>query len=165
MSNRPAIRIIWAGAALFLAAGLVLAVQSARGIRSSAEKLDRKLRDIGELRALEDQEKRYVLAQQMYEKLPNKHPGSLDGAFKEALSPHKADDSRETRKELGQGWVAHQKEFSFGEIPVAKIVEFVRKAEAQRPPWILTKCVINSAPGTGGTAQVSIQLEAVEKRD
>ncbi len=165
MSDRPVIRIVWASAALCLAAGLVLAVQSARGIRGSTERLERKLRDIEKLKALEREEKRCVQAQQMYEKLANKHPDSLEGLLKEFPSAYKADDSKEARKDLTAGWVVRQKELSFGEVSMEKIVEFVRKAEAQRPPWVLTRCAINSAPGSGGTAQVILQLEAVERRE
>jgi hypothetical protein len=58
-----------------------------------------------------------------------------------------------------------QTEVSFGEAPFAGVMEFVRKAEAMEPPWRLAKCTLRASPVAPGAGQVTLQFEALQRRE
>jgi len=68
---------------------------------------------------------------------------------------------RDLTHDVAPGWVALQKELTFRAVPLAPVMGLVGHAQNTRPPWRLTKCVIQASPATPGTGQVVLRFEAL----
>jgi hypothetical protein len=157
--------LFWLCAGILLAAGTVMTGLNVRRANVVSERMNRKIGELKVLRSIEADLARYEAARKSVEQLPEKHPDPLLNAVQEILPGVKADDVRDTRRESVQGWVVRQKEISFGDVPVGKVMELVRKVEAQKLPWLLSKCVIRASPKAAGTGQVILLMEAVDRTE
>lgn len=165
MSERMFRRLLWIGSVLVLIMGLGMTIHSVGQMDKVLLKLKNKLDSLDRLRSMEREINRYVIAQQAFEQLSEKYPASLADLLKGVLPGHKVDDIREIRRESIPGWTVRQTEIVFSEVPLGDLMEFVCKAETQRPPWRLIKCNIKASPRIAGSGQVVLLLEALEKTE
>jgi len=162
MSDGKLKRVLWPAAAIVLGIGVVMTIQAVRRMDAISLRFEKKLRNLDRLRSLQRELDRYVSAQRAFERLPAKRPVAVERLLEDSLPGWKADDVRKFRRESVSGWVVRQEEIVFGEIPLSKLMEFVYKAEMQRPPWRLIRCDIK-ASSRAGTGRVVLLLEAMEK--
>jgi len=163
MNKNNTARLLWLAAAVLLLIGLVMTVKNLRQSAGISARFSKTIAELKTLRNMQEEMARYEAAKQVMEKLSDKHPVPLNGILQEALPGSKSDDIRDSRKDAVEGWWIRQKEISLNDVPVGKAMEFVQKAESQKMPWCLVKCVIRAAPSVGGTGQVVLLMEAVEK--
>jgi len=165
MNEKTTTRMLWAAAAVFLIVGTGMTVSNLRKSAGVSERLEKNIADLKTLRIMEADMARYEAAKKMMEKLPDKHPVPLNGLLQETLPASKGDDIRDAGKDELGGWLVRRKEISMNDVPVGKAMEFVQKAESQKLPWCLARCVIRAAPRAGGTGQVVLLMEALEKSE
>jgi hypothetical protein len=146
-------------------AGVGLSVQTAGTVRATRLRVESKRRDLDRLRAIEAEVKRAEAAKRAAEQRPARLAESLLPLVQAQFAAFKAEDFRETRRDLVPGWAVRQTEVSFGEVPFAGVMEFVRKAEAMNPPWRLAQCTLRASPVAPGAGQVVLQFEAVQKKE
>lgn len=165
MTNGVRIKFIWLSAMLFLVAGIIMTVHN---LNSSGAIGERLRKQVGELRILKNQEAdlaRHEAARKKHEQVVDKKPVPLNAILQEILVGVKIDDVRESRKDLVDGWAIRQKEISISEVSLAKVVDFIQKAESQKLPWNLGRFVVRTAPRTAGTGQVVLVMECLEKAE
>jgi len=163
MNENLTTRLLWLSAAVLLVAGFFMTIQNLRNVDTVSQRAKKSVAELNVLRNMEADMARYEAAKLKLEQLSDKHPVSLTGVLQEALPGVKTDEVRDLRKDLGSGWVVRQKEIALNDIPIGKAMEFVQKAEKQKLPWCLAKCVIRATPRVAGTGQVVLLMEAVEK--
>jgi len=165
MNNNLTTRLLWLFSAVFLFIGIGLTVQNLRKCDDLIERFKKKSGELKILRNMQADIFRYEAARHKMEQLAEKHPVALNAIIQEALGGIKVEDIRDSRKELVGGWAVRQKEISINDVSIEKVMEFIRKAESQKMPWCLSRCVIRTAPGAAGTGQIVLQMEAVEKSE
>ncbi|MBA4387190.1 MAG: hypothetical protein C0404_04355 [Verrucomicrobia bacterium] len=165
MTRNTSIKIIWAAACVFIVAGMALALQARSAIRTASDKIARRASDTKQVAAIEADLARCVQAQMLYGKLATKKADSFPELLKASFADQKTDDARDVRRDLIPGWYARQKELTWSDVQIGKVMEFAARAESMRPPWIMTKCQIRSSQTVAGMGQVTIVLEAVERKD
>ena len=131
--------------------------------RDTLIKIRSKVSYLAGLQAIQSDLARGLAAASFVGKSADKHAASLPELMSSTLGELKPDEIKDARKETIQGWVVLQKEMTFGEAPVDKVMEFISKAEAQHPPWSVTRFVIRSSPRAPGMAKIELTLQAVEK--
>lgn len=162
MSDHKLKQVLWPVAAVVLGIGVVLTIHAARRMDAISLRFEKKLRNLDRLRSLQRELDRYVSAQRAFERLPAKRPIAVARLLKDGLPGWKTDDIRTFRRESVSGWVVRQEEIVFGEIPLSKLMEFVCKAEMQRPPWRLIRCDIKAC-SRAGAGRAVLLLETIEK--
>jgi len=155
--------LVWGAAAASAVAGVWLALHAAGAVDRAGRELARKRSELDELRAVAGELARSAAAKAVFEGEPGRRPAAVAALLDEVLPGVKPEDSRERRREIAGGWLVREHEFAFGEVPLGKVMDFAAKAEAQRPPWKVTKCVIRASPHAPGTGRVALVLEALEK--
>ena len=165
MSDSLTSRVLWSSAAIFLVIGVGMTVQNIRNYDGIKVGFEKKMAGLKALRNLESDMARYESAKQKIEQLGDKRPVPLNTILQETLPGVKVDDVRDSRKELVSGWIVRQKEISISDVPIGNVMDFVHKAESQKIPWCLTRCVIRAAPRAAGSGQVILLMEAVEKAE
>jgi len=164
MTNRISRLWIWPVSASVLVAGIALTCQSARRARTTSQRSIRKLRELNALRGFELDLNRCLAARQAFEALENKRPVPLARSLKDTAFESGTLNQREVRRDTAGEWVVRQKEIAFDGATLATVIEFVRKVEAQRPPWRLKKCVLSASSRPGEPGHAVLLLEALEKR-
>ncbi|MDD4872314.1 MAG: hypothetical protein PHR77_17320 [Kiritimatiellae bacterium] len=165
MNENLSARILWLSAAVFLVIGVGMTVQNLNTTDDLYRRFKKKSGELKILRNMETDLARFETAKKKTEQIPEKHPVSLNGLLQEMFPGSKADDMKDSRKDLIDGWLIRQKEISMNDIPVGKSMEFVQKAESQKLPWCLTRCVIRAVPRTTGIGQVILTMEALDKTE
>ena len=151
MKDKFISKLLWILSIIVIAVGAVTTAVSIQQTGVAAERMNRKILELNELRNMEKDILKIDSAKRAFNDLKDKQPVSLEGMIREILPEYKCDEIRETGRENVDGWILYRKEISFAEIPIGRLMEFVNKAEGCRPPWRLTKCIIQSGstPGTG----------------
>jgi hypothetical protein len=126
--------------------------------------LERKRAEVLRVLALEQRLNRMRQAKESYAGMAGRQAEPTAGILREVFAGLRVDEPRETRRDLGDGWVARHEEISLGDVPLAKAMEYMRRVEKLKPPWIVTKCSIRTTGETPGVANVVLDIEAVEKR-
>ena len=165
MSPERSRLLLWLTVAAIVVAGVGLSVQSAGTVRETRFRVESKRRDLDKLRAIEAEVERAEAAKQAIERRPARPAEALLPLVQTQFPDYRAEDCRETRRDLAPGWAMRQTEVSFGEAPFAGVMEFVRKAEAMEPPWRLAKCTLRASPVAPGAGQVVLQFEALQRRE
>ena len=188
MNDRRLLSWLWVCALVVFILGVWMTIQSWRRFDRAALRLERKLGNLAQLHAKERELNRYEAARRAFERLPEKSPDSPSDLINIALSGHQPDDIREFRRPSVPGWTVRQKEIVFNEVPLDKVAAFLHMAETgsreqrrqsgnvtmadgktqrlwRRPPWRLVKCVIRVTSGTTGWGQVTLLMEALEKKE
>lgn len=165
MNDNLTTRLLWLFAVLLLVVGIGMTVQNFRKTAGINDRFRKKIGELKVLRSMQADLARYEAARQKMDQLTEKHPVVLNSIIQEVLSGVKVDDVRESRKDLVAGWAIRQKEVSMNDVPVGTAVEFIRKAESQKLPWCLAKCIIRTSPNAAGTGQIILLMEAVEKNE
>lgn len=164
MNRKLTIRVVWVLAAAAMLGGVSLAVYASSAIRSASVRLTETARLVDQLKGDLQKTVRTAQARELYSKLPPLKADALQECLSSTVGAQVIDDSRDVRQDMGQGWSARQKELTFNDVPVSRVMDFVRKAEALRPPWIMTRCQIRSSPSAAGTAQITVVMETVERK-
>lgn len=157
------LQVLYGAAALALAAGLVLAVLTARGAGERLRKLQKRAAVREELQAVRLAQERYRAAVQFFEALSNTAPASLAGLAAAALTNGVPDLRELEARPLDQGWTCRRMEVIFNELSLARLPAFLAAAEAQRPPWRLAECSLTASPKSDGFARVVLVMEAIVK--
>jgi len=157
---------LWFLAALaVLLAGILMTLQEVRHLAAVSRRLTRKHGEMARLQQLAGEVARGEETIREFGALSDRRPGSLRGLLDRTFPGSKAQDVRESVRESVPGWIVRQVEIAFSEAGIAEVAAFVAAAEAQRPPWRLARCLVNSSPHTPGAAQVVLQLETAEKQE
>jgi hypothetical protein len=154
---------LWFAAALVFLLGTGLTCYTLNAARESLPKIRSKASYLAGLRTIQAEITQGLAALEVFSKSADKHVVPLPELMRDSLGELKPDEIKDVHKETVQGWMVRQKDITFNEAPLDKVMEFTRKAEAQRPPWSLTKCVIRSSPRAPGVARIELSLQAVEK--
>ena len=165
MSPKRSRVLLWLAVAAIVAAGVGLSVNSAGMVRETRLRVERKRRDLDKLRVIEAEVRRGEAAKQAIEQRPTRPAEALLPLVQAQFAGFRAEDCRETRRDLIPGWVVRQTEVSFGEAPLAGVMELVGKAEAMDPPWRLAQCTLRASPVAPGAGQVVLQFEALQRRE
>lgn len=152
-------------AAVLLAAGAVMSLDTVRKMTEVSARLRLKQRDLNVLRSMESDLLRCRAAVDAWKHYPAPSPTALMEALRDTLPIAKSDDVRDFRKESVPGWFLRQKEISLPEASIGTAMAFVRKAEALSPPWRLSKAVIRSSPRAPGSGQVILLMETLERTE
>lgn len=158
-------KIVWLTAAAILVAGAGLSVQTVGHIRGTGLRIERKLNDLEKLKMIETEVKRGETARQTIERMPARLAEPLLPLVQSQFAATKAEDCRETRHDLGSGWIVRQIEVSLHDVSFAAVMDLVRKAEAMDPPWRLAACTLRTSPGAPGAGQAVLQFEAVQRKE
>jgi hypothetical protein len=156
-------RLLWGLAGAAAAAGAVMTIATLRDLAKGRKQIERGLAQIAELRPVEQALGEGLAAKEAFDALPAGRPAPLAEIAKRVLPECRAEEGRETSQIVAPGWVLRRKEISLGETPLARAMEFVREAAAQRPPWVPEKLAIRASPGAPGTGQVVLVMEALER--
>jgi hypothetical protein len=89
----------------------------------------------------------------------------LNNILNTTLGQSRPESIRPSELQTVPGWRVRQKELSFDKLPVARLMQLVRMAEAQRPPWRLVRCVVRASSHTAGTGKVVLLFEGVERSE
>jgi hypothetical protein len=165
MNDNLLTRLLWLSVAVFLVIGISMTIRNLGKADEVSQRVKKKTGELKILRNMEADLARYETARKKMEQVSEKHLISLSGILQEVLPGAKADDVKDSRKDLVEGWSLRQKEVSMNDVPLGKSMEFVQKAESQKLPWCLTKCVIRAAPRTAGVGQVVLSMEALDKTE
>jgi hypothetical protein len=156
--------------ALLLGAALVVfALGLTVGLRALGEgrvRLDRIRARLAQFDALQARDRAlagYLAAKSQFDALPEAKARDLQPLMQESLPGYQAEDVRDASAEVSPGWVLRRREIAFREAPIAKAEEFVRRAEALRPPWRLSKCVLRASSRAAGFGHVVLVMEALER--
>jgi hypothetical protein len=164
MAESVRLRILWACAAAALADGTASAVRGAAAAGAAGPRLRRKVDVIGELRAMSVEFSRYQAARQAFESLSPTRPPALVALLRKHIPETIPAEVREAeRAEAAGGWTVRRCDVSLEEAPLDQVMAFVADAESQRPPWRVTKGEIRALPQGGGSARVTLRMEALEK--
>ena len=157
---------LWILSIIVIAVGAVTTAVSVRQAGVAADRINRKVLELNELSNMEKEVLKINAAKRAFDDLKNKQLVSLEGVIRETLPDYKCDEIRDSGRENVDEWILYRKEISFGEIPIGKLIEFINKAEGFRPPWHLTKCIIQSGrtPGAGKAVVVMEGLGKAERR-
>jgi hypothetical protein len=158
-------RVLWSLAAIALVCGAGLTVATSRQIADNRTRLERVAGDFEKLQSLKKRIGRYEAARQAFDQLPSKRPVPFDALFKEDLAGLKFDNLKEDRSDAGSGWIVRRQDIALREVPLAKAMSLIAKAEAQRPPWRLARISVQASPLEKGSGRVELRLEALEKKE
>ena len=156
-------RILLAGAALALAAGVVVTAGSIAQFREHSSRLNVYAGQMRQLEAPRQVWARSMAAIGVFEQLPNPHPVPVAQLLKEVLTSEKYSIQEPQSRPTIEGWAVRRIEVIFNEIELKKLADFLVRAESQRPPWRLVEGSISSLSNSGGSGRVSIVLEALDK--
>ena len=157
--------LLWLIIGAILLAGVALTVQTVGRVRETGLRVERKLVDLARLGSIENEVKRCEAARQTVEKMPARSADPLLPLVQDMFAAYKAEDCRETRRDVIPGWIVRQTEVSFSDVSFAGVMELVRKAEAMEPPWRLAKCTFRASSAVPGAGQAVLQLEALQRRE
>jgi len=156
-------KLSWILSAVVFGAGLMLTVGTVRSIRQTGLSMNDQAGRLQTLRQFADEMDRYVSARRRYEKLPGSRAVQLETILRETIDPEKIEEVRESRADIGNGWLRRTKEVILAEMPMQKVMDAIRKAEAQRPPWLLSECVIRAVPLTPGQGRSVLAFDVLER--
>ena len=157
--------VLWIVTATILLVGVGLSFQTVQVIHDTGLRVETKLRNLEMLKAMADEASRGEAAREAVAKMPSRSADPLLPQVQSLFAGYKAEDCRETRRDLTPGWIARQTEVSFNEVAFADVMALVRDAEAMHPPWRLAKCAFRASPAAPGVGAVVLLFEAVQRRD
>ena len=163
MKPRTLTASLWGAALLSLGLGASLTVATFRDLRGTRQALDRRGEELGALDALVESMQPYEAARHTYETIPGGRPVRLDPMLSVLGSRVDLAAIRDTVTELDDAWVLRKKEVVVGEGPLQEVLDAVRQAEAQRPPWRLEHGVIRASSHTPGYGSAVLTFAALEK--
>lgn len=159
MSDRP----LWIAAALAVSLGIILMISTIVSLRKDRARLQDYADDMKQLLAEKRLSSEAKGAVQVFEQLANPHPAPIRKLLRNTVGDEDYSSQAPPPKQTINGWQVRQMEISFADIELGKVATFLAKAEAQRPPWRLARCVIHSTSKAGGKGRVSLTLEALDK--
>jgi hypothetical protein len=152
-----------AAAALVLAAGILVCLRTASRLAAAAPVLRGRRQALRTLHDLHDLRAPYLAARRAYAELQPPQPPAFEDLLRVCLPELKPDDVRQGIEQGPDGWQRRRKDVTFRHAEVGPVLAFAARAEQTRPPWILTRCSIRSAPHAPGTGQVALTFETVER--
>jgi len=165
MTDRITLRILWIGAALSVAVGILMTLATVRRIPGHTERLRRKISDTENLAALANDAARAEAKVDAFEQLPVHSPTPLSSILTNVFPAGMTAEIREMDSgPAKEGWQRQKFEVAFGEAPMDGVLRFVAAAENSRPPWLLVRCDLASAPGNTGSGRAVLWFEGLEKR-
>jgi hypothetical protein len=156
-------RLLRFGAVITVSAGVLLMLTTLSTIRRNSQKLKTHAENIEKLQKLEHLSREARTAVRAFEQLPNPHPVPIRQLLRESIGDEKYNAQAPPPKSKIKGWLVQQMDISFTDIELSKVAAFLEKAEAQRPPWRLARCIVHSSSAAGGSGRVSFTLEALDK--
>jgi hypothetical protein len=149
--------------ALTLAAGVFLFWNTVTHHKNDHRHLARKTSDLEALYEVERSLAGERTALRTFEALPNATVQPLDEILQSSLPNTKPTLRSGDQRPLVQGWAARQMELSFATIALQDLGNFLKKAEAIRPPWRLQECTIVASDDAPGSGRVTLVMEVLEK--
>ena len=163
MDNPIARNPLWSAAILVLAVGVILAVDAARTILDCSKRIRDYDDHLARVRELERVASRDEAAVRAFEALEAPHPRALADLLKEIFPGEKYETAEQPAQSAPAGWLVRHMDVTLVNVPLAGLGTFLAKAESQRPPWRLTSCRIRATSPAGGMAQLTLNLEALDK--
>lgn len=156
-------QLSWIAAATVFVTGLVSTVGTLRLVGKADSVVRNQADNLQTLEQFADRMDGCESARATYERVPGGRAVRLETILRETLDAESIEEIREHRVDIGNGWVLRKKEVILGETPMTAVMAAIRKAEAQRPPWLLAECVIRAAPLKPGHARVVLAFEVLER--
>ena len=154
---------LWTAAILVLATGVVLAIDAGRTILDCTKRVKDYDDHLAQVRELERVASRDEAAVRAFEALETPHPPALADLLKDVFPGEKYETAEQPAQSAPGGWMVRHMDVTLVNVPLAGLGSFLAKAESQRPPWRLTSCRIRATSPAGGMAQLTLNLEALDK--
>ena len=157
-------RYLWTAAALSLIIGIGMAIRSAANIRDKR----RILQTYAELSLKLDEERAVARRNQeavaFFRELPDPHPTPVAQMLKESFPGEEYEMVERRSPGTIEGWAVRRVEVSFGSVQLSRLAGFLTETAPGRPPWRVTTCAIRSLDPNGGSGQVTLILEALDRQ-
>ncbi len=158
-------RAIWVIALCAVAVGILLTFRSLADRSTVKEKLETRITDMKNMKALERRAARITDAIRTLDELPDHKAVNLSPLLTSTLPGIKPELRESARRGLQGDWSLRRVDIDLGEVALDKFAAFLHKAESDRPPWRLARCTVRSTGTTPGMAQVTLALEALDKKE
>ena len=145
------------------ALGLIMAVASLSGFHGTALRIRETADNMKKLIRLRDLAACDDAALRAFKELPSPHPAPIADLLKDALPGQKYDTREPQSRPTVEGWAVRRIEISFADIQLKSLAAFLSRAATQKPPWMLKSCTIRALDPAGNSAQVTVELEALDK--
>ena len=155
--------VLWAAASATSLAALILSALTYRTLRDHAAASGRFCADIDKLRPLQARADRCDAARMAFEAVSNAVSAAPLGVMRERLPDCRTDGLKEDRVEQIPGWILHRQSMALGDVAVERILPVIAGIEAQRPPWRLTRFVVEGSPRGAGFGRVELHWESLER--
>lgn len=156
-------RLLRIGAIIAVSAGVLLMLTTLATLRANADRLKTHATNMKELQRLQQLSHGTRTAVGAFERLENPHPVPIRQLLRDSIGDEDYSSQAPPPRPKIKGWLVRQMDISFKDIELSKVAAFLERAEAQRPPWRLSRCVIHSSSASGGSGRVSFTLEALDK--
>ena len=163
MKGRGVRTLTWGAAVAAVLIGLSMAGQSLLSLKPTTARLQRRLADLRQLRAMQATLAGHHNAIEAFEKIGAAYPVPLSGLVQTVLPDEAAEVRPHDPAPLIPGWTLNRAEVVFQSVRLERAAELIAKAESQRPPWRVAECVITSIREGDGRGQVKLVLESIEK--
>ena len=164
MTEKRIVIILWAVSLLVFSAGVVLSVKTYSACSQGRARFERKLREHGELMALERRMAGYDAAVASFERLENKEIPALKTIIQERFPDCNPDEIRESRKDGAGAWIINDIEAALSDVVLSGVMGLVVEAEQMRPPWVLKKCVLTASSRIENHGNVVLTFTGLTRR-
>jgi len=128
-----------------------------------SERLDIKRANLERLRSMRNRLAPYESALDKFNSMAGSENFQAENPFTRLPTGLVAQDVRETRQELTQGWTLVRKTCSFAKADIKTVMMFISELETRTPPWRLARCDIRALTPAGGIGYVEVHLETLQK--
>ncbi len=163
MKKMNKLHLIWLIALILFVAGLLFSLQTLRQLKNTDKKLKEKISDISLMQEFTRDLSIYIKAKEAYRKIPGASPVRFESLF-DASGLIAKENVRASEVQLDDNWFVLRREVVIDDGELEAVITFIKKAEAQRPPWRLSSCDIKSSTVAPGHGRVVLLFEALEQR-
>lgn len=157
------ILLLKAGGLAVFVIGILLTVTNLQQMPEFTRKLETKVNNLKQLRAMRNAGGQYQAALGAFQALTNPAPVSLSGLAATCITNAVPEIRARDSHRLKNDWTLTQVEVIYSEIDLNLLSPFVTAAESQRPPWKLIECEIEALRPAGGFGRTVLVFESLKK--
>lgn len=162
MEHNRLSRLLWAAAALSLAAGLLLSTRTLLALPRVRDRYEKRSADVKAVAALAAAGRLQAAAVQAWSQAGGPAP-ALAGEFRRQLPDLAvALHDLEPAPSL-PGWQIRRTAVTLANVDYRRLDDVVRAAGASRPPWSLAECVLQASDRPGIAARLDLVFETVDR--
>ncbi len=163
MKKMNKLRLIWLIALILFVVGLLFSLQTLRQLKNTDKKLKEKISDISLMQGFTRDLSVYIKAKEAYQKITGASPIRFESLF-DASGLIAKENVRASEVQLDDDWFVLRREVVIDDGELEAVITFIKKAEAQHPPWKLSSCDIKSSTVAPGHGRMVLLFEALEQR-